>query len=83
MEAFAGSDVTKKAAISQHWHQIYERDSSDVPGRGPQAENHRGTLPDKVPYSGPKKTASTDTESNELNIDLAASSATVFIMTKK
>lgn len=42
-------------------------------------------LPDTVPYSGPKKTASADAdgEDNELNIDLAGSSATVFIMRKK
>ena len=39
MEAFADSDVKKKAAISQHWYQLYECDSSTVPGRGPQAEN--------------------------------------------
>ncbi|WP_235343730.1 hypothetical protein [Brevibacterium sp. UCMA 11754] len=42
-------------------------------------------LPDTVPYSGPKKTASADAdgEDNELNIDLAGSSVTVFIMRKK
>lgn len=42
-------------------------------------------LPDDIPYSGATKTASADVgaESNELNIDLAASSATVFIMRKK
>lgn len=44
-------------------------------------------LPDKVPYSGPKKTASASaamgTGDSEFNIDLAASSVTVFIMTRK
>lgn len=42
-------------------------------------------LPDKIPYSGPKKTASAEAEADEnvLNIDLAASSATVFVMRKK
>lgn len=42
-------------------------------------------LPDKVPYSGPRKTASADAEAAEdvLNIDLVASSATVFVMRKK
>lgn len=40
-------------------------------------------LPETVPYSGPTKSASADTDENVLNIDLAASSATVFIMTKK
>ena len=39
MEAFSNSDVKKKAAISQHWYQLYECDSDKVPGRGPQAEN--------------------------------------------
>lgn len=41
-------------------------------------------LPDTIPYSGPKKTASasaaTGTGDSELNIDLATSSVTVFIM---
>lgn len=44
-------------------------------------------LPDKVPYSGPKKTASASaamgTGDSELNIDLATSSVTVFIMRKQ
>lgn len=40
-------------------------------------------LPDKIPYSGAKKTADSEADENVLNIDLAASSATVFIMTKK
>lgn len=46
-------------------------------------------LPDKIPYSGPKKSgspsasASPDVENNELNIDIAGSSVTVFIMRKK
>lgn len=40
-------------------------------------------LPDTVRYSGPTKTAGADADENVLNIDLAASSATVFIMTKK
>lgn len=44
-------------------------------------------LPDTIPYSGPKKTATASTAmgtgDSELNIDLAASSVTVFIMTKK
>jgi hypothetical protein len=31
--------VKKKAAISQHWYQLYECDSTKVPGRGPQAAN--------------------------------------------
>lgn len=39
MEAFSDSSVKKKAAISQHWYQLYECDSDKVPGRGPQAEN--------------------------------------------
>ena len=39
MEAFAGSGVKKKTAIAQHWYQLYECDSSTVPGRGPQATN--------------------------------------------
>lgn len=46
-------------------------------------------LPEKVPYSGPKKTgsasalASPGAENSELNIDIAGSSVTVFIMRKK
>ena len=39
MDAFSGSGVKHKAAISQHWYQLYECDSSQVPGRGPQAAN--------------------------------------------
>jgi hypothetical protein len=39
MTAFADSDVKKKAALSQHWYQLYECDSTKVPGRGPQAAN--------------------------------------------
>lgn len=39
MEAFAESDVKHKTAISQHWYQLPECDSGEVPGRGPQAEN--------------------------------------------
>jgi hypothetical protein len=39
MTAFADSSVKKKAAISQHWYQLYECDSTKVPGRGPQAAN--------------------------------------------
>lgn len=57
---------------------------------GPSNEAKRATqvipanpLPDKVPYSGPKQTANADSKDNELNIDLTASSATVFIMRKK
>jgi len=40
-------------------------------------------LPDTIPYSGEKKTAAADAEENVLNIDLAASSATVVVMRKK
>lgn len=46
-------------------------------------------LPDTVPYSGPKSTgspsasSSPEAEDNELNIDIVASSVTVFIMRKK
>ncbi|MDN6192413.1 MAG: hypothetical protein L0J32_10980 [Brevibacterium sp.] len=39
MEAFAGSAVKNKIAISQHWYQLYKCDSTQVPGRGPQAAN--------------------------------------------
>ena len=39
MKTFADSDVKDKTAISQHWYQLYECDSSKVPGRGPKAEN--------------------------------------------
>ncbi|MFT9772427.1 hypothetical protein ACMZ29_07250 [Brevibacterium casei] len=38
-------------------------------------------LPDSVPFSGPAPTAS-PADDNDLRIDLAASSATVFIMRK-
>ncbi len=39
MTAFADSDVKNKTAIAQHWYQLYECDSTQVPGRGPQAAN--------------------------------------------
>jgi hypothetical protein len=39
MDAFADSNVKKKTAISQHWYQLFECDSTQVPGRGPQAAN--------------------------------------------
>lgn len=39
-------------------------------------------LPDKIPYSGAKKTADSEADENVLNIDLVASSATVFVMRK-
>lgn len=39
MEAFASSGVKHKKAISQHWYQLYECDSAQVPGRGQQAAN--------------------------------------------
>lgn len=39
MDAFADSDVKNKTALSQHWYQLPECDSGQVPGRGPQAEN--------------------------------------------
>lgn len=39
MDAFADSGVKNKKAISQHWYQLYECDSTQVPGRGPQAAN--------------------------------------------
>lgn len=39
MDAFADSDVTNKAALSQHWYQTYECDSDKVPGRGPEPQN--------------------------------------------
>lgn len=45
-------------------------------------------LPDRVPYSGTKPTGSASTsaspkaEDNELNIDIAGSSVTAFIMKK-
>ena len=42
-------------------------------------------LPDKAPYSGEKRTATADADSeqNVLNIELAASSVTVFVMRKQ
>ena len=43
-------------------------------------------LPDTVPYSGPTETptasATADADDNELNIDIAGSSVTVFVMRK-
>lgn len=39
MDAFLGSDVANKTALSQHWYQLYDCDATQVPGRGPQAEN--------------------------------------------
>ncbi|UVI36688.1 hypothetical protein [Brevibacterium spongiae] len=39
MTAFLDSGVKKKTALSQHWYQLYDCDSSSVPGRGPQAPN--------------------------------------------
>ena len=39
MDAFADSNVKNKTAISQHWYQLFECDSTQVPGRGPQAAN--------------------------------------------
>ena len=39
MDAFLNSDVSNKTALSQHWYQLYECDSTQVPGRGPFAEN--------------------------------------------
>lgn len=39
MDAFVGADVDNTTAIAQHWYQLYECDSTQVPGRGPQAEN--------------------------------------------
>ena len=39
MRGFAGSDVADKAAVSQHWYALYECESTEVPGRGPQAQN--------------------------------------------
>ena len=47
MDAFADSDVKHKAAISQHWYQLYKCDSGKVPGRGPEAENLVGPLAKK------------------------------------
>ena len=40
MDAFADSDVKNKTALSQHWYQLPECDSGQVPGRGP-AETFR------------------------------------------
>ncbi|SMY12848.1 hypothetical protein BJEO58_02456 [Brevibacterium jeotgali] len=39
MRGFAGSDIADKAAVSQHWYALYDCESTEVPGRGPQAEN--------------------------------------------
>lgn len=39
MDAFLNSDVSNKTALSQHWYQLYECDSTQIPGRGPFAEN--------------------------------------------
>jgi hypothetical protein len=39
MTAFLNSRVKNKTALAQHWYQLYECDSSKVPGRGPQAAN--------------------------------------------
>ncbi len=39
MTAFLDSDVKNKTALAQHWYQLYDCDSSKVPGRGPQAPN--------------------------------------------
>lgn len=39
MTAFLDSGVKKKTALAQHWYQLYDCDSSSVPGRGPQAPN--------------------------------------------
>ena len=39
MTAFLDSGVKNKTALAQHWYQLYECDSSQVPGRGPQAAN--------------------------------------------
>ncbi|WP_241212379.1 hypothetical protein [Brevibacterium aurantiacum] len=39
MDVFADSDVKQKAAISQHWYQLYECGSEKVPGRGPEPQN--------------------------------------------
>lgn len=39
MTAFLGSGVKNKTALAQHWYQLYECDSTKVPGRGPQAAN--------------------------------------------
>ncbi|GAA3850256.1 MULTISPECIES: hypothetical protein [Brevibacterium] len=39
MDAFLGSDVDNKTALSQHCYQLYDCDATQVPGRGPQAEN--------------------------------------------
>lgn len=39
MDAFIASDIENKTALSQHWYQLYECDSTAVPGRGPQAAN--------------------------------------------
>src|SRR5699024_3600613 len=39
MTAFLDSGVKNKTALAQHWYQLYECDSTKVPGRGPRAEN--------------------------------------------
>ncbi|GAA0037303.1 hypothetical protein [Brevibacterium metallidurans] len=39
MDAFLGANVENTAALAQHWYQLYDCDSSAVPGRGPQSEN--------------------------------------------
>lgn len=39
MRGFAESSVADKAAVSQHWYALYDCESTEVPGRGPQAEN--------------------------------------------
>ena len=39
MTAFLDSGVKHKTALAQHWYQLYECDSTQVPGRGPQAAN--------------------------------------------
>ena len=39
MTAFLDSGVKNKTALAQHWYQLYECDSTKVPGRGPQAAN--------------------------------------------
>lgn len=39
IRGFAASDVADKAAVSQHWYALYDCESTEVPGRGPQARN--------------------------------------------
>ncbi|SDT18007.1 hypothetical protein SAMN04489752_3597 [Brevibacterium siliguriense] len=48
MDAFARSGVKHKTAISQHWYQLYECDSTQIPGRGPQAANLIDPLANKA-----------------------------------